>query len=86
MADNGRVKTSVFYKELKDMRKEMGQELKEIRKDISGYHVDMAALTERVNTHRKEIDIQRKRSNVYDILNSVGVIIAIGWATITGNK
>ena len=86
MSGNGRVKTSEFYKELKEMRKEMGQELKEIRKDISGYHVDMAALTERVNTHRTEINTQRKRSNIYDVLNSVGVIIAVVWATITGSK
>ncbi len=84
MSGNGRVKTSVFYKELQAMRREMGQELKEIRKDISGYHVDIAALTERVNTHRDEINTQRGRSNVYDVINGIGVIIAVVWATITG--
>ncbi len=73
MTGNGHIKMSVFYKELQAMRSEFGQELKEIRKDIGEYHSDMTALNERVNTHRDEIDHQRKRGNTYDVLNSVGI-------------
>ncbi len=51
MNENGRVTTREFHSELQAMRREMSSELKEIRKDISEYHVGMAALTERVNTH-----------------------------------
>ena len=72
MSENGRVTTREFY-----------QELKEMRKELAGYHEVVVTLNERVLNHRTDISALKKHGNRNDFINGIGAVVAIVWTTIT---
>jgi hypothetical protein len=75
---NNRVTTQQFYEAQLETNKTIAEMERRIMAELKG-------VPTQVDTNKEEIDRLRKRSNIWDGVNSLGILIAGLWAALKGS-
>ena len=75
---NNRVTTQQFYEAQLETNKTIAEMERRIMAELKG-------VPTQVDTNKEEIDRLRKRSNIWDAGNSLGVLVTAVWAALKGS-